>query len=182
MRLHQSKVLRDINGNAERFLSLTGWVPLEMPHLLNYIQLCNHAFTSIKGLAWHQRKRRAFPISNGMRVKIFSIIALIFFLNLNPLVLGARAETNAPTLPTIGLPEIIKKIPSPFVNFIKKVFEGAGSGFLNIWRGINSWFQRVTGYTLTQTLKAILKGIKNLITWVYNLILKLLEWIISLFP
>ena len=115
-----------------------------------------------------------------MRIKIFSIIALIFFLNLNPLVLGARAETNAPALPTIDIPEIIKKIPSPFVNLIKKVFESAESGFLNIWQGIDRWFQKITGYTLTQTLKAILKGIKNLIVWIYNLILKLLEWVISL--
>ncbi|MBI2034058.1 MAG: hypothetical protein HYT13_03105 [Candidatus Liptonbacteria bacterium] len=117
-----------------------------------------------------------------MRVKVSSIIALIFLLNLNPLVLKAEAETNTPNLPTIDLPEIIKKIPSPFVNFTKKVLESAEAGFLNIWRGINSWFQKVTGYTLTQTLKATLKGIKNLIVWLYNLILKFFEWAISLFP
>ena len=117
-----------------------------------------------------------------MRVKIFSIIALLLFLNLNPLVLGTRAETNAGAYPTLGLPEIIKKIPSPFIKLIKKIFESAEAGFLNIWQGIDRWFQKVTGYTLTQTLKAILKGIKNLIVWLYNLILKLIEWAISLFP
>ena len=117
-----------------------------------------------------------------MRIKIFSIITLIFFLNLNPLIIGTRAETNTPTLPTVGLPEIIKKIPGPIINLIKKTLESAEAGFLGIWDGINRWFQRVTGYTLTQTLKSILKGIKSLVVWVYNLILKLLEWIISVLP
>ena len=117
-----------------------------------------------------------------MRIKIFSIIALLLFLNLNPLVLGARAETNTPTLPNLGLPEIIKKIPNPFVNLIKKVLQGAESGLLNIWQGIDRWFKKMTGYTLTQTIKAILNAIKNITVWVYKLVLKLLEWAISLFP
>ena len=117
-----------------------------------------------------------------MRVKIFSLIALIFFLNLNPLIVGAKMETDAPAIPTIGLPEIIKKIPSSFINFIRKIYRVAESGFSNKWKGIDRWFKKVTGYTLTQTLKAILKGIKNLIVWVYDLILKLLEWIISILP
>ena len=114
-----------------------------------------------------------------MKVKIFSIIALLLFLNLNPLVIGARAETNAPS---ISLPEIIKKIPSSFINFIKKVFQSAKSIFLNIWEGIDRWFKKITGYTLTQTLKAIITAVKNTVIWIYNLIIKFFKWAVSLFP
>lgn len=75
-----------------------------------------------------------------------------------------------------------RKLPAPVKDFIKKVVEFSQSGFSNIWTATNRWFQRVTGYTLNQVLKAVLNALKNFIVWVYKLVLKILEWAISLLP
>ena len=75
-----------------------------------------------------------------------------------------------------------KKLPAPVVNFIKKVSELSQGGFSRVQAVLDRWFQKITGYTFTETIKAIIRAIKNFIVWVYKLVLKILEWAISLFP
>jgi len=117
---------------------------------------------------------------------------LLAFLSLALLapVLSSAQSQNPGTVPGINnlnLNQIQESLPPPvsdFVNKLKGVFEnGPGMSTLGngpqvnlsdvggTWSSINNWFSSKVGISLTDIIKAIV----NLIIWIWEIIIKLIQ-------
>lgn len=108
---------------------------------------------------------------------IFSLLVLIA-----PVL--SSAQTSPPSLP--NLPDLGQSITAPISNFVDKLkaiggsnvsvpdasnFDLGPSGVQGTWDNINNWFVSKIGVSLTDIIKAVV----NLIIWVWELIIKLIQ-------
>ncbi|MGC9603580.1 MAG: hypothetical protein ABSF47_03900 [Minisyncoccia bacterium] len=123
-----------------------------------------------------------------MNKKILSL-AIFSITLLAPILSSAQSQNpaNVSGINNLNLNDIQQNLPAPvsdFVNKLKGVFEnGPGmSGPTNgpqinlsdvggTWASINSWFSSKIGVSLTDIIKAVV----NLIIWIWELIIKLIQ-------